>query len=310
MSRHILLSRVDIRQAHDRVTGALTLRYVGRKLRVSERMFGYPDGTFFAVVLSELPLPETVTTLAAAVGVALDDFPLTNELRRAVADVLAAEAMIEAPDYLNMISEPRTVWLEPDHRELERRVLAAETHVREVTKLLESALRQRMPRAPQILPPVRTYAPVAPASYLGSREEPYVPVPPPEAIEDETEEEVADGPVEISEATGRSVMTAVKTAREQELAQRLPGGARRALARQPAGLYLSYGDTLARKLDICSAMVEGAESGKRSGESTIIDWDGEWPVVARRYGSHGRIVYRVEDALRRSGISVAEGEAA
>jgi hypothetical protein len=41
---------------------------------------------------------------------------------------------------------------------------------------------------------------------------------------------------------------------------------------------------------------------KRRGEAAVIDWDGEWPVVVRRYGSNGCTVYKVEDALKRAGV--------
>jgi hypothetical protein len=308
MNRLVNLSRVDIRPVTDRSTGALTLRYVGRKLQFFDRMYGYPDGTFFAVVLNEVPLPEGLTTLASAVGVSLDSLPLTAELRKAVADVLASEATMEAPDYLAMISEPRTTWLEVDARELEHRNLAAENKVRELSKLIEIALRRRIPS--QIaLPPVRTYTAMAPAGFISrvERVPPRLAPPEPDVVEGEVEE-VVDGPVETSETTGKHVLAAVKLAREQELPQRLPGGARRALNRLPAGLYVSHGAACERKADICAAMVSGAEGGKRGGEVAVIDWDGEWPVVARRYGSHGRIVYRVEEALRRHGV--ATGEAA
>jgi hypothetical protein len=307
--RLVHLSRVDIRAVQDRSTGSVTLRYVGRKLRFYDRMYGYPDGTFFAVVLNEVPLPESLVTLASAVGISLDSLPLTAELRKAVADVLTSEATMEAPDYLGMVADPRTTWLEVDARELEHKNLAAENKVRELSKLIENALRRRL--APAVAaPPVRTYAAMAPAGFVSRLPAPARPVPP-EVIEGEIEEEeteVVEGPVETSESTGKRVLVAVKRAREEELPQRLPGGARRALAHLPTGLYVSHGAACERKADICAAMVAGAEGGKRGGEVAVIDWDGEWPVVARRYGSHGRIVYRVEEALRRHGV--ATGEAA
>jgi hypothetical protein len=308
MSRIVYLSRVDIRQLQDRGTGAITLRYTGKKLRFFDRLYGYPDGTFFAVVLGEVPLPEALTTLASAVGVELDSLPLTTELRRAVADVLLCEAMTEAPDYLSMCADPRAAWLEVDVRELEHRSLAAENRMREASRAIEASLRRRIAPPPVVLPPIRTFAPMPPAGF-GSRFAERLPAPTrvtppePEEVEEEVEVEEIDGPVETSEATGKRVLAAVKIAREQELPQRLPGGARRALGHLPPGLYVSLGPALDRKPDMCSAMAVAAESGKRSGESAIIDWDGEWPVVARRYGAHGRIVYRVEDALRRSGIA-------
>jgi hypothetical protein len=310
MSRLTYLSRVDIRQSQDRSTGAITLRYVGRKLRFFDRLFGYDEGVFFAVTLSEVPLPEALTALATAAGVDIDTLPLTAELRRAVADVLVSEAMIDAPEYLSMCADPRAVWLATEVRELEHRMLAAENRVRETSRIIEGSLRRRIAPAPIATAPIRTYAAMPPAGF-GSRFEAKTPAVEPEPDDaEEAVEDIESGTVETSEATGKRVMAAVKIAREQELPQRLPGGARRALGHLPPGLYVSHGSALDRKADICSAMVDGAESGKRSGESTLIDWDGEWPVVARRYGAHGRIVYRVEDALRRAGLPANEGAAA
>ena len=308
MSRLAPLSRSDIRQIEDRSAGALTLRYIGRKLRFFDRLYGFADGTFFVVILNEVPLPENLVSLASALGVDLDSIKATVELRRAVADLLLSEATMEAPDYLGMCAEPRCAWLDADGRELEHRHLAAENKVRDLTRIVETAIRRRAPAPAPVAPPVRTYSPVAPAGYRTASRPTTILPPPPEVEEEEVEVEEFDSPTETSDATGKRIMAAVKLARDQELPQRLPGGARKALGRLPAGLYLAHGASLVRKADICSAMVEGAEGGKRGGEAAIIDWDGEWPVVARRYGSHGRIVYRVEEALRRHGV--ATGEAA
>lgn len=305
-ARTVRLSRTDIRQAHDRTTGAITLKYVGRSLRFYDRLYGYPEGVFFTVVLADVPLPDTLVTLASAVGVSLEGLPLAGELRRGVADLLASEAMLEAPEYLAMCADPRAVWADADVREMERKNLAAENRVAELSRLVETALRQRIPQRHVELPPVRTYAPMAPAGFIDrfprpSRTER---APEPEVVEEVVEE--TSEHVETSDATASRVRAAVATARREELPQRLPGGARRALSRLPAGLYISHGDVLEKEADLCVAMMNGQEAGKRSGEVALIDWDGEWPVVARRYGSHGRIVYRVEDALRRHGITIGE----
>jgi hypothetical protein len=307
--RTTYLSRVDIRTIPDRSTDSITLRYTGRRLRFSGRLYGYPDGTFFVVKLSEVPLPEKIVALADAMRVDLSTLPLAVELRRAVADELLAEAIMDAPEQLALFAEPQTAWNQADIRDLEHKMLAAETRVADVARALEASLRARE-RKPLDLPAVRrSYDPMPPATMFGGWSGPPPSVRAPQVTEVEEEEvvqEVDDGPVETSEATGRRVMAAVRAAREQELPQRLPGGARRALERLPPGLYLSHGAQLLLQQGICAAMVNGAESGKRSGESTVIDWDGEWPVVARRYGSHGRIVYRLEEALRRNGISFSE----
>lgn len=302
------LSRVDIRIIEDRGTGALTLRYVGRKLRFTDRLYGYPDGTFFAVVLAEVPLPEQLVELAASVGKSLDSLPATAELRRAVADVLIVEAMMEAPEYLAMIASPRASWLDVDMRELEHKSLVAENRVSELSASIKNTL-TRLRAKPVFWPSIGAPTAVAPASLFGMLPPFFEPLtaPPPPPPEEEQSEEIEEATIEpiepASETTGRKILAAVKTAREQELPQRLPGGARRALSRLPAGIYVAIGVALERKGDICAALVAGAEGGKRGGEVAVIDWDGEWPVVARRYGAHGRIVYRVEDALRRNGIA-------
>lgn len=314
MNRPAFLSRADIRQVHDRAAGALTLKYVGRKLRFFDHLYGYPLGVFFAVSISEVPLPENLVTLASAVGVDLYSHSHAAELREAVAEVLASEALVQAPDYLSMCAEPHAVWTDVDGREMEHRKLVAENRVRDLSRIIETSLRRRAAHQPVHVAPVHTYAAMPPAGFVYQRPAPPPPVAvaPPEPVEVEEElvevGPVASGPLETSEAAGRRVLASVRLAREQELPQRLPGGARRSLARSPAGIYLSHGASLERMRDICSAMVAGAEGGKRGGDVAILDWDGEWPVVARRYGAHGRIVYRVEDALKRHGI--AAGDAA
>lgn len=307
MSRLVPLSRVDIRQSNDRTTGAVTLKYVGRKLRFFERLYGYPEGVFFSLTLSELPLPEALTTLASAVGVVIDDLPLAAELRRAVAEILCVDATMQAPDYLAMCANPRAEWLDVDRRELERRHLAAENRMQELSRLIEASLRRRIasqvPERP--LPAPRMFAPMPPASF-GDRFAPRQPTLVPPAPVPEPEPVIIDvvpEEAETSDATTARVRAAIRTARDQELPQRLPAGARRALGRLPAGLYVSIGTALDRMNDLCAALMRGQEGGKKGGDATIIDWDGEWPVVARRYGAHGRIVYRVEDALRRNGIA-------
>lgn len=320
MSRPVLLSRADFRTWLDRGTGALTLRYTGRKLRFHERLYGYDEGVMFAVVVSEVPLPEALISLATSAGVDLLAQPLVPELRRAVADALVAEAMMHAPTHLATMASPGTAWLETDVQSMERSWLMVEGRIRDITRTIEQQLISRTRRGAFMSSwtPSPLFDPMPPPFYGRSlatrtRSLPTPPAPAPEiarvdVIDVDVKDDAEPTPVETSEATGRRAMAAAKTAREQEMPQRLPGGVRKALGRLPAGIYLSHGALLGRKSDICSAMVDGAEAGRRSSEATVIDWDGEWPVVVRRYGEHGRIVYRVEDALRRHGI--APGEAA
>lgn len=304
MSRPIPLTRSDIRSSIDRASATLTLRYVGRRLRPVARLFGFPELVFFAVALNEIPLPTDLETLASVVKVDLNTFPLTAELRRAIAEVLAAEAMLQAPELLSEVAAPHAEWVTYDIRALEHNVLAAERKLKETSNLVEAHLRRRIVASQRTVAP--TFIVVPPADVLRPRDEPQEPEPkpffePPALPPEPVTEPEQSAEAEVSEATGARVLAAVKTAREQELQQRLPGGARRALAKLPSGLYVAQGTKLTWKPNICSALVAGAENGRRSGESAVIDWDGEWPVVARRYGENGRIVYRVEQALRRNG---------
>lgn len=293
----LYLKRVDIRQSDDPSTNSITLRYVGRQLKFHDRLFGYPDGVFFVVSLGEVPLPEPLTSLARRVGVDLEAQRMTKELRRAVAEVLLAEAILTAPMHLAECATPMAFWYDEDRRTLEHKLSAAESRVRDITKMMESNLRRREPMCP---PTTELVVPAPPVT----RSTTMVPPPP---VELETDDpEVDDSGLEASETVGKKILTAVKRAREAELPQRLPAGARKALDRLPHGIYLVVGSTLTYKRDICVAMVDGAEGGRKGSESVIIDWDGEWPVVARRYGSHGRIVYRVEEALRRAGVTMGE----
>ena len=95
-------------------------------------------------------------------------------------------------------------------------------------------------------------------------------------------------------------------AREHEVPQRLPGGARRALRGLPPGQYIEVAGQLYEKSDLCAAMNDARNRGRKDREATVIDWDGDWPVVVRRYGQGGRVIYKVETALRRNDIAMPE----
>jgi hypothetical protein len=145
-----------------------------------------------------------------------------------------------------------------------------------------------------------------PAPQADSRE-------PPQALPElpvEEEEILVVRPADPALVTVAKVQAAVAQARESELAQRLPNGARRALQKLVRAQYVircsdapSVRGSLVEAMQDAETMAAGMR--KVAGddvEVTVIDWDGEWPVVVRRYGAGGRTVYRVEDALKRAGI--------
>jgi hypothetical protein len=114
----------------------------------------------------------------------------------------------------------------------------------------------------------------------------------------------------LDPAVVAKVQEAVSQARATELPQRLPGGARRALQKLVRAQYVISGaDAPSVRGSLLEAMqdAEGMARGSKGSdvEVTVVDWDGEWPVVARRYGEGGRTVYRVEDALKRATTEAA-----
>lgn len=131
-----------------------------------------------------------------------------------------------------------------------------------------------------------------------------------EIDEDEPEPLPVERLADPALVTISKVQTAIAQAREAELAQRLPNGARRALQKLVRAQYVVRGaDAPSVRGSLVEAMRDAetaaASMRKVAGddvEVTVIDWDGEWPVVVRRYGAGGRTVYRVEDALKRAGI--------
>jgi hypothetical protein len=124
-----------------------------------------------------------------------------------------------------------------------------------------------------------------------------------EEAEDRDEDEGAYDP---RSRTVHRARQALEEARAQELPQRLPGGMRRRLRQAPPAVYILYGETMDPRLDLCAAMTDGRSMGRADREISVVDYDGEWPVVVRRYGQDGRTIYKVEDALRRYGIDVPE----
>lgn len=303
------LRRSDIRQETDKPTRSVILRYVGSGLGFDDYLYGYPDDTFFAVQLDELPWPEDLEALSQGLGIAIDPLPEAPRLRLAVADALAAGAMVDAPEHMDELGVDREVeWPRWELHDLERKHRIAEARVLELSRLLANDLKLRaagmkspsfaMPKVEDFLFGTPPTVPSVPMSALVREEVPVV-------VEQGTScvEEV-EGGYEPGSATVRRAREAVRLAREQELPQRLPSGMRRRLKQAPAAAYVIYGEVMDARVDLCAAMTDGRAMGRADRETVVVDYDGEWPVVVRRFGQGGRTIYKVEDALRRHGIEV------
>lgn len=317
MSHIPRLSRSDIRQRTDKPTNSLILEYVGTRLRFDEYLYGLPEGTFFHVELDDVEFPEHLEALAEEACTGLDVLPEAELLRRAIAEALCAGVMVEAPDYLALLAEPETEWSTHERLELERRHRIAEARVRELARAVEGSLRVRLAQlrclgiAPQAVevpvvvpppPPLMASWTPRPAETPLAVVEPVGPaldVVETEATEGDSEEVDDEERLDPRSRTVRRACIAVDVARELELPQRLPPGTRRRLRKMPSGAYLAYGEAMDVRGDLCAAMTDARAMARKDKHAVVIQWDGEWPVVVRRYGQGGRTVYKVESALRR-----------
>jgi len=307
------LSRIDISRRLDRATNSAVLEYTGRALRFHERVYGYADGVFLVVSLDEMPYPPNLRGLSDELGVPIEALSVAKTLKTAAVDALIAEGMVKAPQMLHDFAEPDVFWQPWDARELERRHVVALARVVELEALAERELRLRAARIVADPTPSPTMVIMSP--------EPAAPPSPgramplgltPESAESEIFTKIlsAERPVDPALVTIAKVQAAVVQARESELAQRLPNGARRSLQKLVRAQYvIRCSDAPSVRGSLAEAMqdAESAAAGMRKVagddvEVSVIDWDGEWPVVVRRYGAGGRTVYRVEDALKRAGI--------
>lgn len=269
---------------------------------------GYPDGTFYALIESEVPFSTEIALLAAEAGVDLRHQPNAIVLRGAIAQALLALARLEAPEHLAELGL-NVVWRSTDRRELEAAYDRRIAVVDGFTKVLERQLRS-VPRPSTVLrttaPRVTTYSPMPSAGLIDGwapPKEARLAVPPPPAAEQALPTAVAVTPGPIpSSSTMKTAETAVVVAREQELSQRLPGGVRRRLQRLPPGSYVASDEMLEPRESLATCLIEAQAAAGHDREVAVISWDGEWPVVVRRYGEAGRTIYRVEDALRRAGV--------
>jgi len=316
--RQRILYRSEIRQKTDRPTNSVILQYVGRRMQWHDRIYGYDDGTFFVCNIDEIGYPPSLIELANELGFDIDQLPDARRVREAAADALASEGFVDAPELLGDLATPPLKWHKADERELERKHMIAVSRLTELTRITAAEMRRRcLPVcAPEPEPvAVEPLLPTAGIEYLSPAPEPVLPLavaesPPAPPVEVVETVEVDEGALSASSSVVKRVRFSINAAREAELPQRLPSGARRRLKRMPPGIYLAYGEALDIRAELCAAMTDGRALGRKGREVVLIDWDGEWPVVPRRYGQGGRTIYKVEDALRRHGIEVKLEEVA
>lgn len=297
MQKPRALSRIDIRRRLDKPTNSAVLEYTGRGLVFHDGVYGYGEGVFLVVSFTEMPFPPKLRAMSAELGVLIESLNVAKDLKAAAVDALIAEGMVKAPQMLAEFATPETFWHPWDVRELERRHVVALSRLVELEALAERELRLR---ARPTADPVVLVAPESES--------------PPAEVTFEPEPEIpATQPVEPANATVAKVQMAVAKAREMELAQRLPNGARRALQKLVRAQYVIRGadapsvrGSLMEAMQDAESMAAGMrKTGGCDVEVTVVDWDGEWPVVVRRYGEGGRTIYRVEEALRRAGEAAA-----
>jgi hypothetical protein len=312
-TRHRILYRIDIRQKTDRPTNSIILQYIGRRrLDWHDSLYGYDEGTFFVCNLDEIGYPPSLVELADDLGIDIGRLPDARTLRIAAAEALAAEGMVDAPELIGDLASPLFRRIASDQRELERKHMIAVARLTELTRIMSVDMRRRcLPACDPVEGVEYVGAPMPLAGVEYARTEPAPPLLAPAPPPTPEPEPVVEEAVEDVQATLNAASTIVRrarhsvvSAREAELPQRLPGGARRRLKQMPPAAYLAYGEALDVRSELCAAMADGRAMGRKDREVVVIDWDGEWPVVVRRYGQGGRTIYKVEDALRRHGIEV------
>jgi hypothetical protein len=288
------LSRIDVRRRNDRATNSVVLEYAGKGLTFHDSIYGYGDGAFMVVSFTEMPFPPELRLLSEETGIPIEALDAAEDVRSAAVDALVAEGLVKAPQMLHEFASPEVFWHPWDLRELERRHVVALSRLVEKHSLAEREMRLRAAqRAPVVAMPLLPQAEVS----LPPRVVPQL-----EIVRVGASPVFPSIPVVCVEIVARVEM-AVAQARASELPQRLPGGARRGLQKLPRAQYVATGSGVLLAHESLAEAMRAAEALAMASsvvEIAVVDWDGEWPVVVRRYGEGGRTIYRVEDALKRA----------
>jgi hypothetical protein len=302
MTRGNLLQKSDIQKQSRR--NVLALSYNGKvKARVA-RLHGHDENTFFVVNINAIPIPDEIEELAQKAGTTLAHSPTEDSFRRLVAEAIIAEAIENAPEHLFEITGAAFSWpdatlvsLERETREREERV---DGLIREVRLRLRAKLSERIPVFDWV-PPSTDHAPAtapAPVGKPSVAHEAAAPEPEPDV-----EFSARDEALRPSDAVIAKIREAVRAIREKDVPQRLPAGARKVVeAAAPGVLIWTAGKAIACPSLADALVAARAHALKKSAasqnaqETVVIDWDGEQPVLVRRFrpGS-GATAYRCED---------------
>lgn len=278
--------------------GELALTYTGRGVREwLGRIEGYPTGVLAVVTRDDVALPPQLEVCAADAKTELEDHPMVPRLRAAVADALFAAHRTNAAALLEELSGLEVRWAPGAERvakERERRAFEAVSQV--IFQIADDlATRARRRRSSEIMNRSVTYGistaeAAEAASFMQHLEEPASPPPrpkPPERAPVFTEDALAQIDAHMQEA------------RNTEMPQRLPAGTRRALLRLPPGVYVCEDGLLIPYPEMKAALDQAARLDGSSTSRSVIDWDGEWPVLVRGWGAGGLPGYRLDEALVR-----------
>jgi len=308
MTRGTSLQRSDIKKLAQR--SRTTLAYRGRVKKRIARLHGQDENTFFSVNSAIIPLPDEVEELAQKAGVTLAGSPTETSFQGFVAEALIAEAIEKAPEHLLAITGVSFEWPDSTLVTLERDTKAAEARldalIREVTARLNSKLVQAhtlpvFDWAPTVVTPERREPPRAAPRRAVLVDDARDPEPPP--APEPLPQAAGAG---ASEAVLLKIRDATRAARDRDTPQRLPAGARKAVEASPPGALVWANG----KANVCRS-IEDAIGGARAVavrgvDSAVIDWDGEQPVLVRRFTAGGITAYRCEDSVKVTRVEAAE----
>lgn len=309
MTRGSSLQRSDIKKSvHRDVT---TLSYRGRVKKRIARLHGQDEDAFFSVNAGVIPITDEIEELAQKAGMTLAGSPTEASFRRLVAEALIAEAIEHAPEHLLAITGVDFEWpgstlvsLERDTKEKEALV---DGLIREVTHRLKSKLAERLP--------MFDWEPVSVSNVRkGTAQEPRRAAPPATVVADEEPARVPEPLPEPpgvtatvpSDAVMQKIREAMLAARNRDVPQRLPAGARKAVeAAVPGALVWAN-----NKVNVCRSLEDAIGGARavavRGTDAAVIDWDGEQAVLVRRFTAGGATSYRCEDSIKSARVDAPD----
>ena len=305
MTRGSSLQRSDI-QKHSR-RGVITLSYAGRNRKRVARLHGQDEDTLFVLNEAVVPLPDDVEELAQQVGVTLIGSPTEEQFRRLVSEALLAEAIEKAPEHLLAITGVSFEWPDATLVTLERDTKSAEARLDALIREVTARLKAKLVQAHTL--PVFDWTPSTTSAI--DRREPVRPAPRrvaprPAVVDDARDLEPLPEPEPLPQAAGAGASEAVlskirdatRAARDRDTPQRLPAGARKVVEASPPGALVWANG----KVNVCRS-IEDAIGGARAVavrgvDAAVIDWDGEQPVLVRRFTAGGITAYRCEDSVK------------